>query len=148
MGEEAGQEMSSLAEDTLIVLKPDGVRRGLVGEVLGRFERKGFVIRRLKMQTLSKAQAEEFYSVHRGKPFFGELVTFITSGPVVGAVLSGRDAVATVRRMVGATKSWEAAAGTIRGDFGLNYTDNIIHASDSDDSFDHEQTAFFGDTQG
>ena len=140
--------MSSPAEDTLIVLKPDGVRRGLVGEVLGRFERKGFVIRRLKMQTLSKAQAEEFYSVHRGKPFFGELVTFITSGPVVGAVLSGRDAVATVRRMVGATKSWEAAAGTIRGDFGLNYTDNIIHASDSDDSFDHEQTAFFGDTQG
>jgi nucleoside-diphosphate kinase len=140
--------MSSQPEDTLVVVKPDGVRRGLVGEVLGRFERKGFAIKRMEMRTLSKSQAEEFYSVHKGKPFFGELVTFISSGPVVGAVLSGRDAIATVRRMVGATKSWEAAAGTIRGDLGLNYTDNIIHACDSADSFDHEQAAFFGKTKG
>lgn len=140
--------MSAPAEDTLIVVKPDGVRRGLVGQILGRFEAKGFVVKRLQMLTMSKAQAEEFYNVHKGKPFFGELVTFITSGPVVGAVLSGRDAVATVRRMVGATKSWEAAAGTIRGDYGLGYTDNIIHASDSVESFTHEQAAFFGKTRG
>ncbi len=140
--------MSSTAEDTLIVVKPDGVRRGLVGEIVRRFESKGFVVKKLQMQTMSKAMAEEFYSVHKGKPFFGELVTFITSGPVVGAVLSGRDAVATVRRMVGVTKSWEAASGTIRGDFGLGYTDNIIHASDSAESFTKESGVFFGKTRG
>lgn len=135
--------MTASSEDTLVVIKPDGVRRGLVGEILGRFEKKGFVIKRLKMQTMSKPQAENFYSVHKEKPFFGELVAFITSGPVVGAVVSGTDAVATVRRMVGATKSWEANSGTIRGDFGLGLTDNTIHASDSAESFTKEQAAFF-----
>jgi len=140
--------MSSSAEETLIVVKPDAVRRGLVGEIIGRFERKGFVVKRLQMQTLSKQQAEEFYSVHSDKPFYGELVAFITSGPAVGAVLSGRDAVATVRRMVGATKSWEAAAGTIRGDLGLGLTDNAIHASDSAESFTKESGVFFGKTRG
>ncbi|MDE1857812.1 MAG: nucleoside-diphosphate kinase [Thaumarchaeota archaeon] len=140
--------MSAAAEETLVVVKPDGVKRALVGEILGRFERKGFVIKSVRMLTMSKDQAELFYNVHKGKPFFGELVGFITSGPVVGAVLSGRDAVATVRRMVGATKSWEAAAGTIRGDFGLGYTDNIIHASDSAESFAHERSAFFGKSGG
>jgi nucleoside-diphosphate kinase len=140
--------MSTLDEETLIVVKPDGVRRGLVGEIIGRFERKGFVVKKAQMLTMSKAQAEEFYAVHTGKPFFAELVSFITSGPVVGVVLSGRDAVATVRRMVGTTKSWEAAPGTIRGDFGLGYTDNIIHASDSGESFSKEQAAFFGKTRG
>ncbi|QQG49338.1 MAG: nucleoside-diphosphate kinase [archaeon] len=136
--------MSSGSEDTLVVVKPDAVRRGLVGEVLGRFEAKGFLIKRLHMTTMSKSQAENFYGVHKDKPFFGELVSFISSGPVVGAVLSGRDAVATVRRMVGATKSWEAAAGTVRGDLGLGLTDNVIHASDSAESFSKEQAAFFG----
>ena len=140
--------MSSSAEETLIVVKPDGVRRGLVGEIIGRFERKGFVVKKLQMQTMSKPQAEEFYGVHKDKHFFGELVSFITSGPVVGVVLSGRDAVATVRRMVGATKSWEAAAGTIRGDFGLGLTDNTIHASDSAESFTKESGVFFGKTRG
>ncbi len=140
--------MSSQNEETLIVVKPDGVKRGLVGEIIARFERKGFVVRKLMMQTMSKSQAEEFYSVHKGKPFFGDLVTFITSGPVVGAVLEGRDAVATVRRMVGATKSWEAAAGTIRGDFSLGYTDNTIHASDSAESFTKESGVFFSKTRG
>ena len=138
----------SASEDTLIVVKPDGVKRGLVGEIIGRFERKGFAVKRVRMLTMSKPQAEEFYSVHSEKPFFGELVSFITSGPVVGVVLSGRDAVATVRRMVGATKSWEAAAGTIRGDFGLGLTDNCIHASDSTESFTKESAAFFGKTLG
>ena len=140
--------MSAAEEETLIVVKPDGVRRGLVGEILSRFERKGFTVKRIQMLTMSKAQAEEFYAVHTGKPFFGDLVAFITSGPVVGVVLSGRDAVATVRRMVGATKSWEATAGTIRGDFSLGYTDNTIHASDSGESFSKEHAAFFGKTRG
>ena len=140
--------MSAAEEETLIVVKPDGVRRGLVGEILSRFERKGFTVKRIQMLTMSKAQAEEFYAVHNGKPFFKDLVAFITSGPVVGVVLSGRDAVATVRRMVGATKSWEAAAGTIRGDFSLGYTDNTIHASDSGESFSKEHAAFFGKTRG
>ncbi|MDV3278422.1 MAG: nucleoside-diphosphate kinase [Nitrososphaerales archaeon] len=135
--------MSSTSEDTLIVLKPDSVRRGLIGDIISRFERKGFTVKRLEMLTMSKAQAEEFYSVHKGKPFLGELVSFISSGPVVGVVLSGRDAVATVRRMVGATKSWEAAAGTVRGDLSLGYTDNVIHASDSADSFSKESKVFF-----
>ncbi len=136
--------MSASVEDTLIVVKPDGVRRGLVGQIISRFESKGFAVKRLQMLTMSKQQAETFYSVHKEKPFFGELVAFITSGPVVGAVVSGRDAVATVRRMVGATKSWEAAAGTIRGDFALGLTDNTIHASDSAESFNKESKAFFG----
>jgi nucleoside-diphosphate kinase len=135
--------MSSPVEDTLIVLKPDAVRRGLVGEVFSRFERKGFTFKRVQMITMTKSQAEEFYSVHKDKPFFRELVTFITSGPVVGAVVSGRDAVATVRRMVGATKSWEAEPGTIRGDLSLGYTDNVIHASDSAESFSKESRALF-----
>jgi len=138
----------SATEETLIVVKPDAVRRGLVGEIIRRFEAKGFTVRSLQMLTMSKAQAETFYAVHRDKPFFSELVAFITSGPVVGAVLSGRDAVATVRRMVGSTKSWEAAAGTIRGDFGLGLTDNTIHASDSVESFKHEHAAFFGGSAG
>jgi len=140
--------MNSSPEETLIVVKPDGVRRGLVGEIIGRFEKKGFLVKRLQLQTMSKSQAEEFYGVHKDKPFFDELVSFITSGPVVGAVLSGRDAVATVRRMVGATKSWEAAAGTIRGDLGLGLTDNTIHASDSAESFTKESGVFFGKTRG
>jgi nucleoside-diphosphate kinase len=135
--------MSVAQEDTLIVIKPDAVKRGLTGEILSRFERKGFTIRRLQMLTMTKPQAEEFYSVHKGKPFFGELVAFISSGPVVGAVVSGRDAVATVRRMVGATKSWEAAPGTIRGDLALGLTDNTIHASDSAESYAKESEAFF-----
>ena len=148
MGKEAEVEMSSASEKTLIVVKPDAVKRGLVGEIIGRFERKGFKVERLQMLSMTETQAKKFYSVHSDKPFFGELVKFITSGPVVGAVLSGRDAVATVRRMVGATKSWEAAAGTIRGDFGLGLTDNAIHASDSAESFTNEHSAFFGTSSG
>ena len=97
----------------------------------------------LRMRTLDKARAENFYSVHKDKPFFGELVSFITSGAVVGAVLEGRDAVAVVRRMIGSTKSWESAPGTIRGDLAVGLLDNAIHASDSRESFDRESKAFF-----
>ena len=130
-------------EKTLIVVKPDAVARGLVGEILGRFEKRGMKIHQLKAQTMSKAKAEEFYSVHKERPFFGELVASFSGGMTVGAVVSGRDAVATVRRMVGATKSWESAPGTIRGDLAIGLTDNAIHASDSKESFDRESKAYF-----
>ncbi len=130
-------------EKTLIVVKPDAVARGLVGEILGRFEKRGMKILQLKAQTMTKAKAEEFYSVHKERPFFGELVASFSGGLTVGAVIQGRDAVATVRRMVGATKSWESAPGTIRGDLAIGLTDNAIHASDSRESFDRECNAYF-----
>lgn len=131
-------------EQTLIVVKPDGFRRSLTGKVLARFEEKGFVIKNLRYYNFTKEKAQEFYSVHKDKPFFGELVSFISSGPVVACILEGNNAVATVRIMIGATKSFEAAPGTIRGDFGLGFTDNIIHASDSQESFKHESRVIFG----
>lgn len=130
-------------ERTLIVVKPDGVTRGLVGEILARFERRGFKILDMKMLKLSRAQAEAFYSPHVGKPFFRELITFITSGPVVAAILEGAAAIDVARRMIGSTKSFEAPAGTIRGDYGLGITDNIVHASDSPESFRHEAKVIF-----
>jgi len=95
------------------------------------------------MQTVNKAKATQFYIVHKDKPFFGDLVSFISSGPSVGVVLEGRDAIALVRRMIGSTKSWEAAAGTIRGDYATGLLDNSIHASDSKDSFDWESKTYF-----
>ncbi|MGI0024884.1 MAG: nucleoside-diphosphate kinase, partial [Nitrososphaera sp.] len=128
---------------TLIVVKPDGFRRQLTGKILARFEEKGFQIKQLKSYNFTKKKAEEFYSVHKNKPFFGELVAFITSGTVVACVLEGNDAVSTVRLMIGATKSSDAAPGTIRGDFGLGFTDNIIHASDSAESFIKESRVIF-----
>lgn len=131
-------------EQTLIVVKPDGFRRGLTGKVLARFEEKGFAIKNLKYYNFTKEKAQEFYSVHKDRPFFGDLVSFISSGPVVACVLEGNNAVATTRIMIGATKSFEAASGTIRGDFGLGFTDNIIHASDSPESFIKESRVIFG----
>ena len=133
-----------MEEETLVVIKPDAVSRGLVGEIISRFERKGFKIKRLEMIHLTKERAEEFYSVHKEKPFFKELVSFITSGPVIGIILEGRDAVETVRRMIGPTKSWEAPSGTIRGDLSLGLTDNAIHASDSRESYIKERKVLFG----
>ncbi|KAF6243501.1 nucleoside-diphosphate kinase [Nitrosopumilus sp. b1] len=132
-----------MTERSLFIVKPDAVKRNLVGEVIARFERKGFKIVKLKMFEFTKAQAEEFYSVHKDKPFFGELVSFISSGKVVAAVIEGNNAVATTRIMIGATKSFEAAPGSIRGDFGLGFTDNIIHASDSPESFEKEERVAF-----
>jgi nucleoside-diphosphate kinase len=131
-------------EQTLIVVKPDGFKRQLTGKILARFEEKGFLIKNLKSYNFTKEKAQEFYSVHKDKPFFGELVSFISSGTVVACVLEGNNAVNTVRLMVGATKSFEAAPGTIRGDFGLGFTDNIIHASDSLESFKKESKVVFG----
>jgi nucleoside-diphosphate kinase len=132
-----------LTEQTLFIVKPDAVARKLVGQIIARFETKGFKILKLKMFTFSKAQAQEFYAVHNTKPFFGELVDFITSGPVVVAVIEGNNAVATTRILVGATKSYEAAPGSIRGDFGLGISDNIIHASDSKENFEKEAKVVF-----
>ena len=131
-------------EQTLIVVKPDGFRRQLAGKILARFEEKGFQIKNLKSYNFTKAKAQEFYSVHKDKPFFGELVSFISSGMVVACILEGNNAVNTVRFMIGATKSFEASPGTIRGDFGLGVTDNIIHASDSPESFIKESRVIFG----
>ena len=132
-----------MTEQTLFIVKPDGVRRQLVGEILARFERKGFVIQKLKMFTFTSQLASEFYSVHKDIRFFEELVSYISSGPVVAAVFEGNNAVLTTRQMVGATKSFEAEPGSIRGDFGLGFTENIIHASDSIESFEKETNVVF-----
>jgi len=130
-------------EKTLIVVKPDGFKRRLTGEILSRFEDKGLQIRDLKLFNFTQQKAEQFYSIHQAKPFFKELVSFISSGTVVACILEGNNAINTVRMMIGSTKSFEAAPGTIRGDFGLGLTDNIIHASDSSESFIKESQVIF-----
>jgi len=132
-----------LAEQSLFIIKPDAVSRNLIGEVISRFEKKGFKIIKLEMITFTKENAEKFYSDHKSKPFFGELVSFITSGRVVVAVIEGNNAVATTRIMIGSTKSFEASPGSIRGDLGLGLTDNIVHASDSIESFEKEVKVVF-----
>ena len=132
-----------MTEQSLFIIKPDAVSRGLIGDVVSRFEKKGFKILKLKMMTFTKEQAEKFYSDHKEKPFFGELVSFITSGRVVVAVIEGNNAIATTRIMIGSTKSFEASPGSIRGDFGLGLTDNIVHASDSIESFEKEVKVVF-----
>ena len=132
-----------MTEQTLFIVKPDAVQRNLIGAVITRFEKKGFKIVKLKMFNFTKKQAEEFYSVHSSKPFFKELVSFITSGRVVAAVIEGNNAIETTRLMIGSTKSSEAVPGSIRGDFGLGFTDNIIHASDSKESFEKEVKVVF-----
>jgi nucleoside-diphosphate kinase len=132
-----------VSEQTLIVVKPDGFKRQLTGKILARFEEKGLEIKNLKSYNFTRDKAEEFYSVHSEKPFFNELVSFISSGMVVACILEGNNAVNTVRIMIGATKSFEANPGTIRGDFGLGFTDNIVHASDSSESFIKESRVIF-----
>jgi len=132
-----------LTEQSLFIVKPDAVSRNLTGEIISRFERKGFKIVKLKMFEFTKDQAEDFYSDHKEKPFFNELVSFITSGKIVASVIEGNNVVQTTRLMIGSTKSFEAAPGSIRGDFGLGLTDNIIHASDSIESFEKEVKVVF-----
>jgi nucleoside-diphosphate kinase len=131
------------SEQTLIVIKPDGFKRNLTGKILSRLEDKGFRIKDLKSFNFTIQKAEEFYSSHRAKPFFNELVSFISSDTVVGCILEGNNAINTVRILIGSTKSFEAAPGTIRGDYGLGITDNIIHASDSSESFIKESRVIF-----
>jgi nucleoside-diphosphate kinase len=130
-------------ERTLVLIKPDGVRRGLIGEIISRFERKGLKIRALKMLWMNRKMAEEFYSVHKGKHFFEDLIKFITSGPVVAMVLEGDSAISVVRLMIGATDGRKAEPGTIRGDFSLSIQENLVHASDSPESFEREFRVVF-----
>ena len=130
-------------ETTLVLLKPDAVRRGLVAELIGRFERRGFRIRGLKQLVLERSVAEEHYAEHSERPFFGELVDFITSGPLVALALEGPSAVATVRTMMGATNPLDSAPGTIRGDYALVLSENIVHGSDSPESAARELPLYF-----
>jgi nucleoside-diphosphate kinase len=131
-------------ESTLLIVKPDGVRRGLVGEVLRRVELKGLRIAEMRLMTIDRPIAEEHYGEHREKPFFGELVDFITSGPVVVARLEGEGAIDVWRTVMGPTNPATAPPGTIRGDLGLIITENIVHGSDSAESAERELKLFFG----
>ena len=132
-----------MAEQTLIIVKPDAVKRTLVEEILSRFKKKGFTISKQKMLNFTTEMAEEFYSAHSSKPFFGELVSFITSAEVVAAIIERDNAVSLTREIIGNTNPKEASAGTIRGDFGISITENSIHASDSSESFDKEVNVVF-----
>ena len=132
---------------TLVLVKPDGVQRGLAGEIISRLERKGLKITALKMLQMDRAMAERHYDVHRGKPFFSSLVEFITSSPVVAAVVEGKEAVEVVRRMMGETDPLKSAPGTIRGDFGLELEQNLIHGSDSEENAQKEIATFFSEKE-
>jgi nucleoside-diphosphate kinase len=128
---------------TLILVKPDAFARNLTGEIIARFERKGLRIAALRHMTLDTATAEQHYAEHEGKPFFGELVSFITSGPLVALVLEGEDAVRAARQVIGATNPLEAVPGSIRGDFAIEVGQNMVHGSDSDESAEREANLFF-----
>jgi nucleoside-diphosphate kinase len=132
-----------VSERTLVLVKPDAVRRGLVGEVLGRFERKGLAIVAMELRSLSVAEADQHYAEHVDKDFYPPLRAFITSGPLVALVLEGDQAIAVVRALVGATDGRAAAAGTIRGDLSLSNRENLVHASDSAASSEREIALFF-----
>ncbi len=130
-------------ESTLVLIKPDGVARGLVGEVVGRIERKGWRIERMELRTLDRATAERHYAEHVERPFFGELVAFITSAPLVAMRVTGEGAVAGMRTLMGATDPLQAAPGTIRGDLATAIGENIVHGSDSPASAERELGIFF-----
>jgi nucleoside-diphosphate kinase len=130
-------------ERTLVLVKPDGVRRGLAGEVVSRLERKGLTLVALELRTLDRATAEEHYGEHKERPFFGELVEFITGGPLVALVVEGPNAVAGTRRLMGVTNPVEATPGSIRGDYALEIGQNLVHGSDSPESAKREIGIFF-----
>jgi len=130
-------------ERTLVLLKPDAVARGLTGRILDRFEAKGLSISGMKMMQLERDLAERHYAEHKGKPFYDGLVAFITSGPVIAVCLEGKDAVAVVRRAVGATNAAEADPGSIRGDMGMSNRFNLVHTSDSQETAERELDNFF-----
>jgi nucleoside-diphosphate kinase len=131
-------------EETLVIVKPDAVRRGLIGEILGRLERKGLRIEEMRLQRIDRDLAERHYDEHRDKPFFEELVGFITGGEVVVARVSGEQAVGVLRTVMGPTDPAAAPPGTIRGDFGTVITENLVHGSDSPESAKRELDLFFG----
>ena len=130
---------------TFVMVKPDGVSRGLVGEVIGRIEAKGYALRQMKLFTIDNELAQRHYTEHRNKPFFDELVSFITSGPVVAMVVEGPDAVLGMRQVMGATNPLDASPGSIRGDFATLIGENIVHGSDSPESATREISLFFPD---
>jgi len=130
-------------ERTYLMVKPDGVQRGLIGEIVGRFERKGLKLVGAKLMTVSIERAEKHYAEHKGKDFYGKLLEFITSGPVFAMVWEGDEAVGLCRAMIGKTNALEAAPGTIRSDFGIHTRLNLIHGSDSVESADREIAIFF-----
>ena len=130
-------------ERTLVLCKPDAVERGLVGEVIGRLERKGFRLVAVELRTLDEATAKQHYGEHEGKPFFGDLVSFITSGPLVALCVEGPDAVGAVRTLMGPTNPITAPPGSIRGDYGLEIEKNLVHGSDSPESAARELGLFF-----
>lgn len=132
-------------ESTLLIVKPDGVRRGLVGEVLGRVEARGLTIESMRVMTIERSVAEEHYAEHVDKPFFGELVDFITSGAVLALAVRGEDAIGGVRSLMGATHPKDAAPGTIRGDLATLLSENVVHGSDSSASARRELRLFFPD---
>jgi nucleoside-diphosphate kinase len=134
-------------ERTLIIVKPDGVQRGLTGEIVARFERRGLKIIGMKFLQVSEALAKKHYQDHEGKPFFPGLVSYITSSPVLVIALEGLNAVAAARMTIGATKPHEAAAGTIRGDFGMNIGRNLVHGSDSPENGLREVANFFSEDE-
>jgi nucleoside-diphosphate kinase len=128
---------------TLVLVKPDGVRRGLAGEVISRLERKGLTLVAMELRTLDRETAEQHYGEHRERPFFGELVDFITGGPLVALVVEGPNAVAGTRRLMGVTNPVEATPGSIRGDYALEIGQNLVHGSDSEESAAREIGIFF-----
>lgn len=132
-------------ERTFVILKPDAVQRGLTGEIIGRFERRGLKLVALKMIDVSRALAEEHYAVHKERPFYNDLINYITSAPVVALVLEGTGAIGVVRSMVGATNPAEAAPGSIRADFGLEIGRNLVHASDGSDTAQTEIALWFAE---
>jgi nucleoside-diphosphate kinase len=134
-------------ERTFIMVKPNGVARGLVGDIVGRFERRGFVLRGMKLMVISRELAERHYAEHIGKPFFEPLVAFITSGPVVAMVWEGREAIRVARTMMGVTDPVEAAPGTIRGDLALSKEENVVHGSDGPESAAREIGLFFAEDE-
>jgi nucleoside-diphosphate kinase len=131
-------------QQTFIMVKPDGVRRRLVGEVIRRIEAKGYDIREMKLFTMDEDLARKHYAEHVERPFFGELVSFITSGPIVAMIVEGADAVVGMRNLMGATNPIEATPGSIRGDFATVIGENIVHGSDSPESAARETNLFFG----
>jgi nucleoside-diphosphate kinase len=138
-----GEERGMAVEQTLSLIKPDGVSRGLIGEVIGRFERAGLKIQAMKILHLSKQQAQAFYAVHRERPFFGSLTDFMSSGPIVALILAGEDAIARNRELMGATDYRKAAPGTIRADFAREIEANIVHGSDALETAAVEIAFFF-----
>jgi nucleoside-diphosphate kinase len=132
-----------VAQRTLVLVKPDGVRRGLVGEIVGRLERKGLTIAAMELRTLDRATASQHYAEHDGKPFFGELVDFITGGPLVALAIDGPRAIEATRNLMGITDPAVATPGSIRGDFALEIGQNLVHGSDSEESAAREVALFF-----